>query len=212
MLEGEMTFYINSNGKQFGPMTEEEVRAGIRDGVFSAHDLAIPHGGSEWQPVSTLFSLPVMSDLPAVGTATPELAPAARSGWGCLGIGFLVVGLLALLGGGILAVMSHNRLDPASNIFCQSADRYQAEADAAYEVLKRKGLQNTDLSKIPYLPAEDQKAISTFKDKLYSAEAWSGMCGNSLNSFRRYRLAGVVIAILGFLGILLSLAIRAARR
>jgi hypothetical protein len=207
-----MTFYIYSNGKQSGPMTEEEVRAGIRDGVILPSDLAIPQGGSDWQPVSALISLPQMSVQPSAGTETPPLIPGKKSGLGCFGIGILVVGLLALLGGGILAITSHNRIDRASNIFCQSADKYQAEADAAYEVLKRKGLQDTDLSKIPYLPAEDRKAISTFQDKLYAANLWSGSCAESLNSFRRYRLAGVAIAVFGFLGTLVSLAISLVRR
>jgi hypothetical protein len=193
-------------------MTEEEVRAGIRDGVILPSDLAIPQGGSDWQPVSALISLPQMSVQPSAGTETPPLIPGKKSGLGCFGIGILVVGLLALLGGGILAITSHNRIDRASNMFCQSADRDQAEADAAYEVLKRKGLQNTDLSKIRYLPAEDQKAISTFKEKADIADSWSGLCADSLNSFRRYRLAGVTIAVFGFLGTLVSLAISLVRR
>jgi hypothetical protein len=50
-----MILYIFRNNQQLGPFDESHVRDALRNGTFSANDLACPEGSTEWLPLSTFF-------------------------------------------------------------------------------------------------------------------------------------------------------------
>lgn len=50
-----MTLYIYRNNQQLGPFDESYVKDELRNGNFSASDLACQEGSTDWIPLSTLF-------------------------------------------------------------------------------------------------------------------------------------------------------------
>ena len=49
-----MELYINRNGEQFGPYSEERVRANLEAGIFQLTDFAWYEGADDWMPLSAV--------------------------------------------------------------------------------------------------------------------------------------------------------------
>ena len=63
------TFHINRGGTNLGTFSEEDVRAGLRDGRFLGTDLGWREGMATWQPLSQISEL--ARDVPAPGAVSP---------------------------------------------------------------------------------------------------------------------------------------------
>ena len=71
-----MEFHILLAGVEIGPLTEQQVRAYLHDGLISATDLSRRSGAADWEPVTDMLAhLPVEAP-PAV--APPSPAPASE--------------------------------------------------------------------------------------------------------------------------------------
>jgi uncharacterized RDD family membrane protein YckC len=101
-----MQYYVGKNGQQLGPFGEEQVKARVAAGEFSAADLIWREGMASWEPISTVFNNPYLPSA-ALG-ASPLLAVQAGqelAGRGArLGAVLLngLINLAAVLPGGIL--------------------------------------------------------------------------------------------------------------
>ena len=72
-----MKFFVFRNGQQLGPFDETAVKSSLRSGQFSAEDLGIREGDSQWQPLSVLF--PETATPKPTQFASPEPRPAVAS-------------------------------------------------------------------------------------------------------------------------------------
>ena len=68
-----MEIYLQQNGQQVGPYTEEQLRGLVTTGAINQFDLAIHAGLSDWQPLCTVISIAIPPP------ATPHL-PVPTSG------------------------------------------------------------------------------------------------------------------------------------
>jgi uncharacterized RDD family membrane protein YckC len=101
-----MQYYVGKNGQQLGPFGEEQVKARVAAGEFSAADLIWREGMASWEPISTVFNNPYLPSA-ALG-ASPLLA--AQAGQALAGRGARLgavllnglINLAAVLPGGIL--------------------------------------------------------------------------------------------------------------
>lgn len=85
---------------------------------------------------------------------------------------------------------------------CGDADKAKAEADAIFEQLKAKHLDNIRLDDrvaISRLSNEDRALLKNWDDKRYSMDLWEGTCSNFLAGYRRWRMIGILIAFAGLL-------------
>ena len=149
-----------------------------------------------------------ISDLPPVNTVNTDAADGAAKKGGCrrsLGWGLLACGLLVLIAGGGGATWANLTAQPSTFWTCQSADRDKAKADANYEELKKRGLDNinfSDKARIASLPVADQKAMSDFDSSLKTSSNWQSACTDDINSRRGWRNIFLVVAAIGLFGTL----------
>lgn len=68
-----MYFIIGGDGKQYGPVSAEDLRKWIAEGRLNAQSQAAAEGGAEWQPLS---AFPEFADLFAAPAAAPGAPPA----------------------------------------------------------------------------------------------------------------------------------------
>lgn len=115
-----MQIYVAKNNQRLGPFEEAKVLEMLASGQLSPDDLAIRHGGNEWQKLGSLF--PNAGNSATVNAAPENIAAAAntepvrkKSGKGLLfGCGgFLLVGLLIA---GVLGVFAYRNLYPADSM------------------------------------------------------------------------------------------------
>lgn len=97
-----MELYLNQNGEQVGPYTEEQISAMIHSGDLNRDDIVWHEGLSEWQPLRAVFDLPAPVATPAPAYQAPRPATSESStvmtnvkqgaiigGWVCFGLGIL---------------------------------------------------------------------------------------------------------------------------
>jgi TM2 domain-containing membrane protein YozV len=63
---------IGADGKQYGPVSGEQLRQWVREGRANGASQVQPVGGMEWKPLATL---PEFADLFAAGTSAPPSMP-----------------------------------------------------------------------------------------------------------------------------------------
>lgn len=109
-----MKYYITKNGKQLGPFTENEVMVKIASGETSPEDLCIPHGGTEWKPLSKV--LPNAVSAPSIAKPATAASVPRKRRWG------MIVGILGaivacvLVIGGILGFLAYRNLFPGDSL------------------------------------------------------------------------------------------------
>lgn len=97
-----MELYLNQNGEQVGPYTEDQISAMIHSGALTRNDIVWHEGLTEWQPLHTVFDLPAPVAPPAPAYQVPrQSTPESRTvmtnvkqgaiigGWVCFGLGIL---------------------------------------------------------------------------------------------------------------------------
>jgi len=102
-------FYINKNSQQHGPFSEEEVRRSVRQGTYSANDLAWKEGAEDWVPLNKLIRisgppriLPPTAGktqnnstlAPQIVVSTNMVAPETASPRGVIIASWVLIGLL----------------------------------------------------------------------------------------------------------------------
>lgn len=88
--------YVSRNGQQFGPFTPQQAWNGVASGHLFPNDLACPAGGSSWQPLAAMMSLPPTGAVQDLGqnAGMRMILPVGRSGW-AIAAGYL--GLFAFV-------------------------------------------------------------------------------------------------------------------
>jgi hypothetical protein len=85
-----MAFYLNQNGEQVGPYSEEQIISMVESGELSRDEFSWHEGLTEWQPIHSVVSLPAPvapqpaptpTQLPEVVERQPEQEK-RRSGFG----------------------------------------------------------------------------------------------------------------------------------
>ena len=116
----------------------------------------------------------------------------------------MVVGLLLFIVFGGLAWRCQSALDDPSKVLgCDRADTAKTEADAVYEQVKNKHLENIrldDPNAISRLSGEDRALLKSFDDKRYAMEGWGRTCGEFLAGYRQWRLIYILVAVAGLIG------------
>ncbi len=109
-----MNYYITKNGKQLGPFTENEVIVKMSTGEFLPGDLCIPHGGSEWKPLSKVIPNAVSAPnnaQPVLPTSVPK-----KRRWGMI-VGILGAAVTSvLLIGAVLGFFAYRNLFPGDSL------------------------------------------------------------------------------------------------
>jgi len=70
------TWYYAREGQQFGPHTEEELKALLAAGKLASHELVWKAGMPSWAPANTVFAPP-----PPPAGGPPPVPPAPAGGW-----------------------------------------------------------------------------------------------------------------------------------
>ena len=85
-----MQYYVGKNGQQLGPFGEEQIKARVDAGEFSAGDLIWRDGMASWEPISSVLNNPYLPSA-ALG-ASPLLA--AQTGQRLAGAGARLVAVI----------------------------------------------------------------------------------------------------------------------
>ena len=94
-----MQIYINKNGQQFGPLGENAVLQMLQNGQFSASDLGIRQGETQWRRLDNLFpNANSFVNNPVPPMNNQSLQPPKKSG--------LKVLLFVLAGFGVLLIFA----------------------------------------------------------------------------------------------------------
>ena len=72
-----MEIYLQKDGQQVGPYSEEQLRESVTAGTINQFDLACHEGMTGWQPLCTIISIEVPP--PKTSTGTPHLSPSAST-------------------------------------------------------------------------------------------------------------------------------------
>ncbi len=88
--------YVSRNGQQFGPFTPQQAWNGVASGNLFQNDMACYAGGSAWQPLASMMSLPSAASAQDIGqnAGLRMVLPVGRSGW-AIAAGYL--GLFGLI-------------------------------------------------------------------------------------------------------------------
>ncbi len=88
--------YVSRNGQQFGPFTPQQAWNGVASGHLFQNDMACYAGGSAWQPLGSMMSLPSAGSAQDIGqnAGMRMMLPVGRSGW-AIAAGYL--GLFGLI-------------------------------------------------------------------------------------------------------------------
>lgn len=75
MTDQSVEWYLARNGKQFGPVADDQLRKLVESGQLMADDLLWRQGFAEWQPAAMIFGQPG----PTVGSAQPATGSPSTS-------------------------------------------------------------------------------------------------------------------------------------
>ena len=193
-----MPIYINKNNQQSGPYEDHVVIEQLRNGMLSPDDLGIRHGGTTWRRLGEMFpdAVPLRAAAPpvasAVGGAVSASAQPARlaeksAGGGCrqvLGIIMLVVGILTLLAGAGVSIVT------PSMYYAGTCEMAEADKKTVVELMKQyEAAKGTD------------KEISIqyeLERELKSWELSNDACGRQMSDKRFFQLISIVVAVIGF--------------
>ena len=91
---------IGGDGRQYGPVSADQIRQWIAEGRANAQTLAQAEGSVEWKPLGQYaeFAWPATSPV-AASTPPPPAASPIRPVTNSMAVAGLVFGLLGLLGG-----------------------------------------------------------------------------------------------------------------
>src|SRR5271156_5233638 len=74
-------YYVNRNGQQYGPYSEETIRRYLAEGSLLASDSARSEGAQSWQPLGQILQYtPLSARPPAVPPPAPRPAGGVPSG------------------------------------------------------------------------------------------------------------------------------------
>jgi hypothetical protein len=92
---------IGSDGREYGPVSAEQLRQWIAEGRANAQTLAQPAGSTEWKALGSFpeFSQVVLPVAPGAPPPTSPLRPAPSPTTNSMAVAGLVFGLLGLTGG-----------------------------------------------------------------------------------------------------------------
>jgi hypothetical protein len=202
-----MSIYINKNNQQSGPYEEHVVIEQLRNGMLSPNDMGIRHGESAWQKLGDMFPDAVRKTtepspaVNAVGAGAPHAsasvqAPAAKGG-GCRGVAgilLMIFGVLALLGGGGMAIGTPFIYTTPS---CEFAESDWKEI----EDLKKK----YDAAKDTY---EETSVEYQLKSAMAAYETSSKHCDEQKSTMRMFQIGFGVAAFVGLLMIIVGFIVR----
>jgi competence protein ComGC len=94
---------IGADGKEYGPVSTEQLRQWLREGRVNSQTQIQPEGASDWQPLSALPEFAAELSPPAA-TSLPGVAPAGPAKTSGMAITSLVLGILGLFSCGITAL------------------------------------------------------------------------------------------------------------
>jgi hypothetical protein len=89
-----MQIFVQRDGGQVGPYSEEEVHEFLKQGVFKTDDFAWTEGTEDWEPLEEIFP-------DAVLVETQPKAGTQRRGVSRLRIAFIAVAGMAMIGGAV---------------------------------------------------------------------------------------------------------------
>ena len=178
-----MQIYILKNNQQFGPFAAAKILEMLHSGRLSPNDLAVAHGGNQWQPLSALFPNFNAIDAFAAGFNIPPTAFEATKktrGRG-FGVFVLVLGILVFLGGTAFTVKRHTGY---SNLACEEAERLLAETRQARDEFETN---------------KTEENLKKFESKRASGRSWAVSC-DTATSAQRFRMAcGIITTIVGLI-------------
>jgi hypothetical protein len=92
---------IGGDGRQYGPVSADQIRQWIAEGRANAQTLVQAEGSVEWKPLGHYpeFASPPVSAAMAPTPPAPPAAPATRPVTNSMAVAGLVFGLIGLLGG-----------------------------------------------------------------------------------------------------------------
>jgi len=100
---------LGADGKEYGPVTAEQVRRWIADRRLNANSLVQPEGMTGWKPLSTFLEFaPTLAGSAPIAPLTPQTLhtgsqnPLAVTGIVCSSLGLLCCGCMPL---GVLGVV-----------------------------------------------------------------------------------------------------------
>lgn len=95
---------IGADGKEYGPVSTEQLRQWLKEGRVNSQTKVQPQGAADWQPLSTLPEFAAELSPPAV-TPLPGRSPAGRPKTSGMAITSLVLGILGLFSCGVTALV-----------------------------------------------------------------------------------------------------------
>jgi hypothetical protein len=92
---------IGADGKEYGPVTAEQLRQWIAQGRANAQTLAQTVGGTDWKPLGLFpeFGPAAPPALPVAPPSAPAVRPTAAPTTNSMAVAGLVFGLIGLTGG-----------------------------------------------------------------------------------------------------------------
>ena len=94
-----MQIYINKNGQQLGPVSEEKVLEMVARGELKSNDFMIREGDSEWKMIAQSF---------------PQSATVKKGG-SAFGIVMIIFGILGSLVFGLFSLITFFSIEPVRN-------------------------------------------------------------------------------------------------
>ena len=95
---------IGVDGKEYGPVSTEQLRQWLREGRVNTHTQVLSEGAADWQPLSALPEFAAELSPPAAAPR-PGTVPTGQAKTSGMAITSLVLGILGLLSCGLTALV-----------------------------------------------------------------------------------------------------------
>ena len=94
---------IGADGREYGPVGEDQLRQWIAEGRAVAQTLTQAVGSAEWKPLGSFpeFSQAASPTIPAAPPSAPPVKPMAPPATNSMAVAGLIFGLLGVMGGWI---------------------------------------------------------------------------------------------------------------